>query len=68
MGEARTRILNTALDLGGALLYYDRKEDEELPVGAIEQAVIDGVVSVDEIVGELRRAIDVSVKARRRDG
>jgi len=30
-------------------LYYDRKEDEDLPVGVIEQAVRDGVITTDEI-------------------
>lgn len=32
------------------LLYYDRKEDEFLPVGAIEEAVRAGEITADEMV------------------
>lgn len=31
-------------------LYYDRKEDETLPVGAIEKAITLGLLTVDQIV------------------
>lgn len=37
-------------DLAGALLYYDRKEDEELPRGEIEAAIEAGEITADEIV------------------
>jgi len=42
-------------------LYYDRKEDEDLPVGVIEQAVRDGVITTDEIVEEFRHEIERSI-------
>lgn len=45
----RESILDTIDDLVAKFLYYDRKEDEELPVGAIEAAVRDGVITWDEI-------------------
>jgi len=32
------------------LMYYDRKGDEDLPMGAIEQAVKDGVITAGEMV------------------
>ncbi len=47
-------ILMTVSDLVGAFLYYDRKEDEELPRGVIEAAICQGVVTVDEIVDRFR--------------
>ena len=43
-------ILMTVKDLVGEFMYYDRKEDEDLPRGAIEEAVKNKEVSVDEIV------------------
>ncbi len=46
-------------DLVGAFLWYDRKEDEDLPRGVIENDIADGVITVDQIVArfaaELRR-------------
>lgn len=37
-------------DLITDFLYYDRKEDETLPVGAIEEAVKAGEITAEEIV------------------
>jgi hypothetical protein len=45
-------ILDTVRDLVGDFLYYDRKEDEQLPRGAIQQAVRDGDISEDTIIAE----------------
>ncbi|NIT79526.1 MAG: hypothetical protein GWO44_22195 [Thermoplasmata archaeon] len=42
-------IRGTVTDLVAKFLYYDRKEDEELPVGEIEAAIRCGEISVDEI-------------------
>lgn len=47
-------IANTISDLVVNFLYYDRKEDEDLPVGAIEDAVESGEVSVDGMVETFR--------------
>ena len=38
-------------------MYYDRKEDEELPRGSIEKALEDGVVTVDDLVEVLRKGL-----------
>ena len=46
----RSHILNVVDDAVSNFLYYDRKEDEELPRGAIELAIKDKDISVDEIV------------------
>lgn len=57
----RTRIAATLGDLVSKLLYYDRKEDSTLPVGAIEAAIAAGEITADEIIGhfatELRKGI-----------
>lgn len=50
MDDIRLEIEKTVEDLVSNFLFYDRKEDENLPRGAIEQAVKDGVVTWDEIV------------------
>jgi hypothetical protein len=46
----RRIILDTASDLAKDFAYYDRKEDEDLRRGAIEQALADGMVSLDDIL------------------
>jgi hypothetical protein len=40
--DRRQGILNTLSASVGCFLYYDRKEDEDLPRGEIEAAVKDG--------------------------
>lgn len=54
MLERRKIIFDLIQDLVSDFLYYDRKEDEELPVGAIQSAIADGLVTVDEIVDKFR--------------
>ena len=41
--------MNTVDDLVGDFLYYDRKEDDDLPMGAIEGAIGDGEITIREI-------------------
>ena len=57
----RESIENTIKDMVTDLLYYDRKEDEDLPRGAIEQAIKDGDITVQDIVAlfehEIHRAL-----------
>jgi len=43
-------IISTIKDMVSDLMYYDRKEDENLPRGTIEKAVKDGVITKNEIV------------------
>ena len=52
------RILAVASDIPTMLLYYDRKEDSDVPVGAIEEAIAAGEVTVDEILAPLKAALD----------
>lgn len=53
----RETILSTVKDLASVFIYYDRKEDEELPKGAIEQAIADGEITIEEIVNEFREGL-----------
>jgi hypothetical protein len=43
-------IIGTCKDMVSNFLYYDRKEDEELPRGAIEEAIEAGEITIEEIV------------------
>lgn len=45
-------IDGTISDLVSNFLYYDRKEDEELPRGAIESLVTDGSITVEWLIGK----------------
>lgn len=58
----KENILNTVSDLVGSFLYYDRKEDEDLPRGAIQDALEDGVITIDEIVAEFKRCLNEGLK------
>ncbi len=45
-----SRISDCVLDL----MYYDTKEDEELPKGAIEKCVQDGIISYEEMAKKFK--------------
>jgi hypothetical protein len=51
-------ILGTVEDMVADFLYYDRKEDEDLPRGAIEEAVAQGQITIDEIVNQFRQSLE----------
>jgi hypothetical protein len=61
MTERREIIEATVADVVKDFLYYERKDDEELPRGAIEQAIHDGEITIQEIIdrfgSELRTGI-----------
>lgn len=50
----RDLILMSAADQALDLVVYDRKEDEDLPRGSVEEAVTAGEVTVEEIVEAFR--------------
>ena len=50
-------ILNTVDDLVGDFLYYDRKEDEDLPRDAIQKALKDGEITLDEICDKFKETL-----------
>ena len=45
-------------DLVADFLYYDRKECEELPRGAIEEMIDNGEVTVDHIVSKFQEYLE----------
>ena len=53
----RELILDYVDDLVSNFLYYDRKEDEELQLGAIETAVINREITLKEMVEQFRRGL-----------
>ena len=58
-GEARKKkILLTIEDLFVDWLYYDRKEDYELPLGSIKEAIEQGEITKDEIILAFHRQIE----------
>lgn len=61
--DLRTTIMDTFTDMVGNVLYYDRKEDEDLPAEAIEHAIRDGVVTIDELVEKVRAALVLAVES-----
>lgn len=48
-------ILNTISDLCSNFLYYDRKEDEDLTMEQLNEAVKNGEITIDEMVAEFRK-------------
>lgn len=48
--DIRRKIELVVRDLVSDFLYYDRKEDEDLPEGAIQDAIEDGEILEREIV------------------
>jgi hypothetical protein len=63
----KKKILNTLDDLVGSFLYYDRKEDEGLPVGAIEKAVLNKEITIDEMVIYFKEMLEFSVAEEAKD-
>jgi hypothetical protein len=61
--ELKDLILRTLSDTVARFAYYDRKEDEDLPRGAIERVVADGVITVDELVDAFRGEVTSWLKA-----
>lgn len=55
--DVRDAITGTVSDLISDFLYYDRKEDPDLPRGLIEDAVREGLITVDEIVETFREEL-----------
>jgi hypothetical protein len=62
MSTRRETILNVADDLVGDFLYYNRRNSESLPMGAIEEAVLQREITVDEIVEAFSKALKRNVK------
>tara|TARA_Y100000385_G_C13033764_1_gene612011 strand:- start:3 stop:185 length:183 start_codon:yes stop_codon:yes gene_type:complete len=55
--DIKKKVLITVDDLVSSFLYCDRKEDEDLENGAIESAIENGDITVDEIVAKFKASI-----------
>jgi hypothetical protein len=55
-------ILTRIADLCADFLYYDRKEDNKLPVERLNQAVRNNEITIDEMVAEFRRNLENTFK------
>ena len=55
-------ILGRVKDLVSNFLYYDRKEDEDLPVGVIQKSIANNEITVDEIVNHFRDILTKNIK------
>lgn len=53
-----TGIFGTVDDLAAKFMYYDRGEDQDLPRGAIEQAVADGLITYEQIAARFLKALE----------
>lgn len=58
-------VLDLIDDTIADLLYYDRKEDEDLPTGKIEEMIVSGEITVDEIVARFKEQLEKGIKAKR---
>lgn len=56
------RIIGTFDDAISNFLYYSRKEDDVLPVGAIEKAIVDGEVTINELCMKLFTTLHEAAK------
>lgn len=54
-------ILDNVEDLVSDFLYYDRKEDEELPRGSVEEAIKLGEISSQEIIDHFSKKLEKSL-------
>lgn len=57
MTQRHQIIRDTVSDLVSDFLYYDRKEDDDLPMGAIQEAIKVGELTADDIIDDFRIAL-----------
>lgn len=57
-------IMDVVSDLVSDFLYYDRKECEDLPRGAIQEAIAAGETTVEDIVKQFERELRSGLRAR----
>ena len=57
----RQTIFSTVTDLVSDFLYYDRKDDKELPRGSIREAVEAGEITEAEIVAHFAKTLSEKI-------
>jgi hypothetical protein len=50
-------ILSAINDLVADFLYYDRKHDEEFPLGEIERLIENNEITIDEMVNKFKECL-----------
>jgi hypothetical protein len=60
----RAHIEATLNDMIVDLFYYDRKEDENLPIGAIEAAVLAGEITETEIIEQVTERLREALRGQ----
>lgn len=58
MTHTKEDILGLTSDLVSCFLYYDRKNNKDFPVGCIEKAINEGIITTDEIVDKFREELE----------
>ncbi len=56
--ERLEALIGTMNDLVGKFLYYDRKEDDTLPVGQIEKMIENGEVTKEAIISHFAEELN----------
>jgi hypothetical protein len=63
MKDKKQHIKDVISDLVSDFAYYDRKEDEDLSMEDLNEAVKNGVITVDEMVSEFRSHLEEVYKS-----
>lgn len=58
-------ILDTLEDLVTNFLYYDRKEDEEVPLNFIESSIDNNLITIEEIINHFEYLLKKGIGKRR---
>jgi len=61
----KQRILSTVRMLINDFLYEDRDDDILVPLGTIEQSIVDGVITTEEIAEEFKRSLEEQLTGTR---
>ncbi len=59
--NTKQHIINVISDTVSNFVHYDRQGDEDLPVGALEQALRDKGITVNEITEEFRKCLELQL-------
>jgi hypothetical protein len=60
--KKRDYVEDVVKDLVAGFLYYDRKEDNELPRGEIANMIKEKLITIDQIVSVFREELEKSIK------
>jgi hypothetical protein len=55
--EIKNLILDTVDDLVTDFLYYDRKDDDELTLEMLENAIEDKIITIEDVVKKFREVL-----------